>query len=87
MVQSPLGAINVLASTLYIVFLALMISGWIYLMVKLGEISRNVAAMAGQQESQSRSLAYLAESVAALAKAAAAPKSEPEPEPPARLEP
>lgn len=77
MVQSSAGAIGLLIGTLYVGFLALMISGWIYLLIKVSEISRNVGAISVQQEQQSRSFASLADSVAVLARNSATPKTVP----------
>lgn len=68
------GAVIVL---LYLSFLLAMIGGWIYLLMKVSEISRNVGAISVQQEQQSRSLASLAESVAVIARNSAAPKAVP----------
>jgi hypothetical protein len=67
---------------LYFCFMGLMMGGWIYFLFKVSEISRSTKAITEQQESQSRSLAYLAESVAVLARNSAAQK----PEPPVRIE-
>jgi cytochrome b561 len=77
MVQSSAGAIGLLIGTLYVGFLALMISGWIYLLMKMSEISRNVGVIAAQQEQHSRSLTSLADSVAVLARNSAAPTAVP----------
>ncbi len=72
MSSSPLGtptaAIGLVFGLAYLGFLALMIGGWIYLLMKVSEISRNVGAIAGQQDLQTRSLASLADSVAVLAR-------------------
>jgi hypothetical protein len=78
-----MSSFGLLMAVLYAGFMALMIGTWIYLLVKVGEISRNVGVIAGQQEQHSHSLASLTESVAILARNSAAQK----PEPPARIEP
>lgn len=50
MAQSSVGALDLLLRVLYVGFLALMISGSIYLLMKVSEISRNAGAIAGQLE-------------------------------------
>jgi hypothetical protein len=72
-----MAAFGVVIGLFYLCFLALMIGGWVYLLMKVSEISRNVGVIAGQQEQQSRSLASLAESAAVLVRSAANPKPEP----------
>lgn len=80
----PIGpAFGAVILMLYLCFLALMIGGWIYLLKKVSDISRNVGAIAAQQEQHSRSLASMAESVAVLASNSAASKAVP----PTSLEP
>jgi hypothetical protein len=83
MLAGPMAAFGVVIGLFYLCFIALMIGGWVYLLMKVSEISRNVGVIAGQQEQHSHSLASLAESVAILARNSAAQK----PEPPARIEP
>lgn len=61
----------------YILFLVVILGSWIYLLIKVSEISRSAGAIAGQLDLQNRSLASLAESVAVLARNSAAPKPEP----------
>ena len=61
----------------YILFLVVILGSWIYLLIKVSEISRSAGAIAGQLDAQSRSLASLAESVAFLARNSAAQKPEP----------
>ena len=78
-----MAAFGLMIGLVYLGFLALMIGGWIYLLMKVSEISRNVGAISAQQEQQSRSFASLAESVAVLARNSTAPKAVP----PASLEP
>jgi uncharacterized metal-binding protein len=72
-----MAAFGVVIGLFYLGFIALMIGGWIYLLMKVSEISRNVGVIAGQQEQHSHSLASLAESVAVLARNSAAQRSEP----------
>jgi cytochrome b561 len=72
--QSSVGALDLLLRVLYVGFLALMISGWIYLLMKVSEISRNAGAIAGQLELHSSRLASIAESVAVLARNSVAQK-------------
>ena len=72
-----MSGFGVFVATLYLCFVGLMIFGWVYFLFKVSEISRNARSITEQQESQSRSLAYLAESVAVLARNSAAPKPEP----------
>jgi hypothetical protein len=73
-----MSSFGLVMAVLYAGFMALMIGTWIYLLLKVGEISRNVGAIAGQLDLQSRSLASLAESVDALVRSAAKPKPEPQ---------
>jgi hypothetical protein len=61
----------------YILFLVVILGSWIYLLIKVSEISRSAGAIAGQLDLQNRSLASLAESVAVLARNSTAPKPEP----------
>lgn len=61
----------------YILFLVVILGSWIYLLIKVSEISRHAGVIAAQQESQTRSLASLAESVAVLVRNSAVPKPEP----------
>ena len=64
----------VLIGLIYLTFVAVGIGGYVYMLVKLAQISRSVAAIAAQQERQSLSLESLANSGAALARGAAAPR-------------
>lgn len=77
MLTGPMAAFGAVIGLFYLCFLALMIGGWIYLLMKVSEISRNVGVIAAQQEQHSRSLASLADSVAVLARNSAAPVAVP----------
>lgn len=68
---------DVTVHMLYLWFVLLMIVGWLFLLFRVSEISKNIRAIAEQQESQSRSLESLAESVAFLAKNSVAQKPAP----------
>jgi hypothetical protein len=83
MLTGPMAAFGAVIGLFYLCFLALMIGGWIYLLMKVSEISRNVGVIAAQQEQHSRSLASLADSVAVLARNSSAPVAVP----PVALEP
>jgi len=74
---APMAAVGLILAFVYIAFLILMIGGYIYMLVKIGAISRDVASIAAQQERQSFSLASMADSVAVIARNSAAPKSVP----------
>lgn len=78
-----MGVSELVVVFFYLCFLALMIGGWIYLLMKVDKICRNVGVIVAQQEQHSRSLASLADSVAVLARNSAASTAVP----PVALEP
>jgi hypothetical protein len=77
MPAGPMATFGALFGLLYLRFLALMIGGWIYLLMKVSEISRDAGIIAAQQEQHSRSLALLADSVVTLARSPAAAQAVP----------
>jgi len=71
-----MSGLGMLFGVLYLGLVLTMLGTWIYLLMKVGEISRSAAAIAVQLELQSRILASLAESVVVLARTSAEPKPE-----------